>query len=315
MRVGKRPCKQLLLEMLHHVGRHPLDSQSKEGESRTPGPAACSSGRAPRQSTEPGSARSTAARARAARSTAVDGSVRTADSTRPAATAGVQPDSRGYPPPVAPGQPGSYGPPGAPRGYLREPEPVKSGSFTGIIAAVVLIIVAAAAIYGLKFSGATSEPKVTPDKVVEGFLEAKKDKKLTQAETYLCKESVENITNASNNKQLRSAFEESEVQDMALWGVPPTPKQLQKRTVQVANVEEKEAKRDTRIVKATLTPIPKQSSSTEGGFGVEDFMLGGNFEFVLIREANEWKIDLHQTARREMGDSPMKLLNPGGGKP
>lgn len=136
------------------------------------------------------------------------------------------------------------------------------------------------------------KPSVSADKVVTAFLQAKSTGTLASVKPYLCKSSIEFLDNALNTPQAKSAgFTRQEVHKMYLWDVEPSKDKLQGATITTTIIEDKEAKENTARVRATVAP---QSSE----FGP----LSMDFDYILVIEDGQWKVDLQESSKANMGN-------------
>ena len=209
-------------------------------------------------------------------------------------------------PPAAPGQNQTvpYTPRpdqhyGAPLRRAHEPLKMDSGTWTMVI--VLVVLVACGVGYALWLHSPARIPATPPDTVVLSFLEAKKTLDLEKVAPYLSKESIVMLRAAFSSRAAQSAgIERPEVENMFLFGVAPTKEILENSRIEAVRIEDKDAEENTAVVRAKLTTVIRNLPPIES-----------EFEYVLVVEGHEWKVDLRRTARR-VSSGAVKIPFPGG---
>ena len=171
----------------------------------------------------------------------------------------------------------------------------------GVLGAVIL-----AGLVYFVWAHTRPEPKIPAERVVVSFLEAKKTRTLAKVEPYMSKASVEMVRNAFSGRQAQSAgIERSEIENMMLFGRAPSIEELMVSKIEAVRVQDKEIPRNQAVVVAKLTSPARGDEEDE-----EPSEYG--YEFVLVCEKNEWKVDLEETRRRESAGGPklLQLLAP-----
>lgn len=225
-------------------------------------------------------------------------------------------------------QMGTMSPPPPPPGQFQMMPPAKRSSTGPIIAIVIVLVLAvfggafylAASKSGLLASAAPSE---APEKSVLKFLEAKKTHDFAKVEPYLCRNSVDMINNAYSGRQMQSAgFGKKDAESMFVFGVPPTADDMKGSEIVASRVKGDEyADSRTAVVRVVVDkkeapPAPQQllppgaaapPQAEEKHFDFSSFLGPVEVEYVLVAEGGQWKIDLSQSAKRELGLGKARL--------
>ncbi|MCE5314197.1 MAG: zinc ribbon domain-containing protein [Armatimonadota bacterium] len=210
--------------------------------------------------------------------------------------------------------------------YRPKPQHDEKGNGAWIVAVVVVLVILGGLMYAL-LPKKQIEPSVAADKVVVAFLNAKQTGDVKNVTPYLCKASVDMLNNTLNSKQARSAgFTRADAHNMVLFDVNPTKEQLSSSKINATIVRDDLADRNTVKVHVQLTPnqpvqtqqqfatgqTPQATGGTkELSFNVKDFIPEQmEFDYVLVIEGDQWKVDLHKSSQAQQNNSPMNMLLP-----
>lgn len=186
-----------------------------------------------------------------------------------------------------PGAP-SHAPP-----YRSQPQVAQGGSYSWVLILVLLALAGGVVAVVMKSNKPLPEPAVTPDQVVLAFLQAKGTGDFQKVAPHLCAASLDKLNSAFSGKQAESAgIERADIHDMFLWSVHPDKQQLAGSDIKVENVQDDNIDRDFRAVHATITPRSGQP-----------LLFETECDFVVVREENEWKVDLANSVRWQSGKS------------
>lgn len=194
---------------------------------------------------------------------------------------------------MLPGQaPSRYGPKPPSERWQSEPEPVpvvKDSSYnitTAFWIIVLIALIGGGGFYYVKKNKPKPRPKVTADQVVLNFLKDKTSGQKSVVNRNLSQASVTMVQTALSGRQAASAgFTRNDSYDMLIFNVEPTKDHLKDAPVKAVVVEDNLDKDGTARVRATVT--------IKSFLGVQDM----DFDFILVVEDQQWKIDLQKTNR------------------
>lgn len=177
------------------------------------------------------------------------------------------------------------------------PEPVKE-RFNPLPLVLLLVVIVAGAVIAFTLQKPPKQPTVPPDTVVISFLEAKKTNNFSKVEPYLSKASVEKIRGIFSNRQAESAgFNQHDVEKMLLFDLPPQAEELKGSEIRTTLIQDKEAEKNTATVRATIL-----SATILGQIELE-------FDYVLVIEDGEWKVDLERSSKFQSNQMLKSLLD------
>jgi hypothetical protein len=250
---------------------------------------------------------------KAADESAVAAAPRAAQPGPPPAAARPMPPAPGHAASVPPQTPASVRP-----GVEREAPPIRitigppHRKPYALIAVVALVVAGAVTgtIVLTRPKPPPPAPEVPANKVVLSFLEAKKTKRVSECQPYMSKASIDFLHRAFGTKQARSAgFDEQEVAQMYLFRVAPTKEDMSHCTVAAVLVPDAKVEEETDLP----TAVVHVSLDNQDKYSM---MLQTEFDFVLVAEDSQWKVDLLMTAHREgRGGGGFNSLMPGGVAP
>jgi len=208
----------------------------------------------------------------------------------------------------APPQPGGYAPPqvaqpngpvggpaggpaGGPQpvGYKYAPAVEDKKSYGWVVLVVLAVLLGGAIFFVTKKAAPPPPPKIPADKVIAQFIQAKATLDPAKCRPFLSEESIYTLDHAFSTKQDRSAgFDEKEVTRMYVFDVGPRWTEIRHSDVTYKIVKDPEAEPNTAIVCVTTTPKNPN-------------LMGGDYEYVLVNEKSNWKVDFKLTTARDPG--------------
>ncbi len=165
-------------------------------------------------------------------------------------------------------------------------------SITSVLGILVLIGLAVGVYYAwMRITAPKPRPAIPANQVVMGFLQAKATGDINKVRPYLSKDSLKMLAQTLSSRQAESAgFTRDDVNQMLIFGVEPTDKQLKGATVKITGFDDGNGKKDTATVTANVT--------------IRHPLLGlmeGEYTYIVVIENGEWKIDLKKTTDEGTG--------------
>lgn len=177
------------------------------------------------------------------------------------------------------------------------PEPVKERS-NPLPVVLLLLVIVSGAVIAMVLQKPPQKPTVPPDRVVLSFLDAKKTNNFDKVEPYLSKASVEKIRGIFSGRQAQSAgFSQQDAEKMLLFDLPPQAEELKDSEIRTTVIQDKEAEKNTATVRATIL-----AASILGQLELE-------FDYVLVIEDGEWKVDLDRSSKLQSNQMLNNLLD------